>query len=76
MSATFRGTQGKKKMLKLMDGSNFIETGDDSTERKLDVRVIGRVKHEEIHSKVVEITLDKIREMPVVIILDTIEECN
>ena len=46
MSATFRGEQGKRKMKRLLNDSNFIEASQLNEERQLKVDVFGSIKND------------------------------
>ena len=76
MSATFRGEQGKRKMKRLLNDSNFIETSHTVKERNLDVQIYKVSKTEDILNKVVEVSMDKIKEMPVIVILKSMSKCQ
>ena len=59
MTATFRGDQGKKKILQLVKESHALKTTDIISERELQLDVIGKLKQAEVDTKVVEIAIAK-----------------
>lgn len=63
-------------MIKLLPNSNFVETSQKEKDRKLDVEVLGNINENKIVSKIVEIAQIKAKEIPVIIMLDSIEECE
>jgi hypothetical protein len=76
MTATFRGKQGLNKMKAFLKDSAVIKTGVTEPERKLQLEVFGRLKADEIRSKVIEIAKAKQKEMSVIAILPSIIECE
>lgn len=76
MTATFRGDQGKSKILELIKGSCAIKSSNIISERELRLDVFGKLKQDEIDTKVVEIAIAKQQELPVVIFLPSIEKCQ
>ena len=63
-------------MKMLLKDSNFIETPQPTKERQLKVDVFGSIAKDKIMDKVVEIASEKAKEMPVIIMLKDIEECE
>lgn len=63
-------------MKRLLTESNFIETPQASKARRLKVDVFGSINKDKIAEKVVEIAKEKAKELPVIIILSKIEECE
>jgi superfamily II DNA or RNA helicase len=59
MTATFRGDQGKKKILQLVKESHALKTTEMISERELQLDVIGMLKQAEVDTKVVEIAIAK-----------------
>jgi hypothetical protein len=78
MTATFRGDQGKAKMLSFLYDSNVIKTVEVNTERDITkLEVFGRMKSvAAVEQKAMELAKIKAAEIPVIIILPTIDDCD
>ena len=59
MTATFRGDQGKKKILQLVKESHALKTNDIISERELRLDVFGNLKEAEVDAKVIEVATIK-----------------
>ena len=55
MTATFRGDQGKKKILQLIKESHVLKTTDIISERELRLDVFGNLKEAEVDAKVIDV---------------------
>jgi hypothetical protein len=75
MTATFRGTHGMNKMLAFLKDSVVLTAGAAVLERVLALDVHGKLKPEDVDAKVVEVTKVKQSELPVIVILPSIEKC-
>lgn len=78
MTATFRGDQGEAKMLSFLRGSSVLRIADTTPERDVNhIEVFGRCKDvADIEAKSVQLALGKHKELPVIIILPTIADCE
>jgi hypothetical protein len=59
MTATFRGDQGRNKILNLIKDSHAIKTTDLVLERTLKIDVFGKLKANRIDIKVIEVAKAK-----------------
>lgn len=76
MTATFRGDQGQAKLSAFLKDSLVIKTGAAAPDRILALDVYGKLKAKEIDDKVIEVAKAKQLELPVIVILPSIEECQ
>lgn len=78
MTATFRGIHGRNKMLAFLHDSIALKIANTQPERDVSkIEVFGRCKDEtEINKKAVQMALEKLNELPVIIILPTIADCE
>jgi hypothetical protein len=76
MTATFRGDQGQAKLSAFLKDSVVLTAGAVVPERVLALDVYGKLKAEEIDTKVIELARTKQAELPVIVILSSIEKCQ
>jgi hypothetical protein len=78
MTATFRGIHGMNKMLAFLRGSTALKIADTIPERDVSkIEVFGRCKDvADVEAKAVHVALEKHNELPVIIILPTITDCE
>ena len=76
MTATFRGDQGQAKLSAFLKDSVVLKAGAAVPERVLALDVYGKLKAEEINTKVIEVARTKQAELPVIVILSSIERCQ
>ena len=76
MTATFRGDQGQAKLSTFLKDSMVLTAGAAIPERALALNVYGELKPKDIDAKVIEVAKDKQVELPVIVILSSIEKCE
>jgi hypothetical protein len=77
MTATFRGDRGRNQLLHLLQNSVVVDAGQVAPERELKLDVFGKRKSSaEVEAKVVEVALAKQQELPVILILPSIADCE
>jgi hypothetical protein len=78
MTATFRGIHGRNKMLAFLRNSIALKIANTQPERDVSkIEVFGRFKTiAEVEIKAVQVALEKLKELPVVVILPTITDCE
>lgn len=76
MTATFRGQQGLNKMKTFLKDVAVVKMEEEEMKRNLALDVHGRLKADDIKAKVLEVALLKQQELPVIIILPSIDICE
>jgi hypothetical protein len=75
MTATFRGIHGMNKMLAFLKDSVVLTAGAVVPERVLALDVFGNLNAADIDAKVIEVAKAKQVDLPVIVILPSIEKC-
>jgi hypothetical protein len=76
MTATFRGDQGQAKLSAFLKDSIIFRVGAAVPERVLALDVYGKLDAVGIDTKVIEVAKAKQVELPVIVILPSIEKCQ
>ncbi len=76
MTATFRGDQGRAKLSTFLKDTVVFKAGAAVSDRELALDVFGKLKLEEIDSKVIEVAKAKQLDLPVIVILPSLEKCQ
>ena len=69
MTATFRGDQGRNKMLAFLQDSAVVENSTNQKNRTLAIDIYGKISETEIYAKVIEVAKTKQQKIAVVVIL-------